>query len=116
MHEIYMQSIDESYFLFSLGYDTVEDDLQGECMCHNLIFYDQISSAASGQLAPIDSSYEVVGAVDTPSDGTDPDTFINEWSFSQASPVEHHPTACDEDTCTTYTTNLHTEQTNIYNR
>ncbi len=42
--------IDESYFLFSLGYDTVEDDLQGQCMCHNFD-YDQISSAASGQLA-----------------------------------------------------------------
>ncbi len=42
--------------------------------------------------------------MDTPSDGIDPDTFINEWSFSQASPVEHHPTACDEDTWTTYTT------------
>ena len=45
--------------------------------------------------------YEVVDTVDTPSDVTDPDTLINEQSFSQASPVEHHPTASDEATCTT---------------
>ncbi|XP_064400852.1 NACHT, LRR and PYD domains-containing protein 3-like isoform X5 [Halichondria panicea] len=45
--------------------------------------------------------YEVVDTVDTPSDITDPDTLINEQSFSQASPVEHHPTASDEATCTT---------------
>ncbi len=47
---------------------------------------------------PID---EVVDTVDTPSDVTDPDTLINEQSFSQASPVEHHTTASDEATCTT---------------
>ncbi len=47
---------------------------------------------------PID---EVVDTVDTPSDVTDPDILINEQSFSQASPVEHHPTASDEATCTT---------------
>ncbi len=45
--------------------------------------------------------YEFVDTVDTPSDVTDPDSLINEQSFSQASPVEHHPTASDEATCTT---------------
>ncbi len=39
--------------------------------------------------------------MDAPSDVTDPDTLINEQSFSQASPVEHHPTASDEAACTT---------------
>ena len=53
---------------------------------------------------PID---EVVDTVDTPSDVTDPDTLINEQSFSQASPVEHHPTASDEATCTTALQSTH---------
>ncbi|XP_064400741.1 NACHT, LRR and PYD domains-containing protein 3-like isoform X2 [Halichondria panicea] len=53
---------------------------------------------------PID---EVVDTVDTPSDVTDPDTLINEQSFSQASPVEHHPTASDEATCTTTLQSTH---------
>ncbi|XP_064400854.1 NACHT, LRR and PYD domains-containing protein 3-like isoform X2 [Halichondria panicea] len=51
--------------------------------------------------------YEVVDTVDTPSDVTDPDTLINEQSFSQASPVEHHPTASDEATCTTALQSTH---------
>ncbi len=42
-----------------------------------------------------------------------PNTLINEQSFSHASPVEHHPTASDEATCTTalqstHKTNQHT--------
>ncbi len=53
---------------------------------------------------PID---EVVDTVDTPSDVTDPDTLINEQSFSQASLVEHHPTASDEATCTTALESTH---------
>ncbi|XP_064400818.1 NACHT, LRR and PYD domains-containing protein 3-like isoform X2 [Halichondria panicea] len=53
---------------------------------------------------PID---EVVDTVDTPSDVTDPDTLINEQSFSQVSPVEHHPTASDEATCTTALQSTH---------
>ncbi|XP_064400837.1 uncharacterized protein LOC135346990 isoform X2 [Halichondria panicea] len=53
---------------------------------------------------PID---EVVDTVDTPSDVTDPDTLINGQSFSQASPVEHHPTASDEATCTTALQSTH---------
>ncbi len=58
--------------------------------------------------------YEVVGTVDTPSDITDPDTLINEQSFSQASPVEYHPTASDEATCTTALQSTHgTEQQEI---
>ncbi|XP_064400774.1 uncharacterized protein LOC135346918 [Halichondria panicea] len=69
-------------------------------------------------MAPVISSavssnrivYEVVNNVDTPSDVTDPDTL------SQASPVEHHPTASDEATCTTalqytYRTDQHTTDT-----
>ena len=51
--------------------------------------------------------YEVVDTVDTPSDVTDPDTLINEQSFSQASPVEHHPTTSDEATCTTALQSTH---------
>ncbi len=51
--------------------------------------------------------YEVVDKVATPSDVTDPDTLINEQSFSQASPVEHHPTASDEATCTTTLQSTH---------
>ncbi|XP_064400734.1 protein NLRC3-like isoform X2 [Halichondria panicea] len=50
---------------------------------------------------------EVVDTVDTPSDVTDPDTLINEQSFSQASPVEHHPTASEEATCTTALQSTH---------
>ena len=79
-------------------------------MCHHYKYF-QISSAApsfsNSQLIPIDFSYEVVDTVDTPSDVTDPDTLINEQSFSQASPVEHHPTASDEATCTTALQSTH---------
>ncbi len=53
---------------------------------------------------PID---KVVDTVDTPSDVTDQDTLINEQSFSQASPLEHHPTASDEATCTTALQSTH---------
>ncbi len=53
---------------------------------------------------PID---KVGDTVDTPSDVTDPDTLINEQSFSEASPVEHHPTASDEATCTTALQSTH---------
>ncbi len=72
----------------------------------------QISSAASSftdQLIPTDFSYEIVEVVGTVtlSDVTDPDTLINEQSFSQASPVEHHPTTSDEATCTTVPLSTH---------
>ncbi len=61
--------------------------------------------------------YKVVDIVDTPSDVTDPDTLINEQSFSQASPVEHHPTASDEATCTTALQSTHrTDQQEIGER
>ncbi|XP_064389602.1 NACHT, LRR and PYD domains-containing protein 3-like [Halichondria panicea] len=71
-----------------------------------------ISSAASSftdQLIPTDFSYEIVEVVGTVtlSDVTDPDTLINEQSFSQASPVEHHPTTSDEATCTTVPLSTH---------
>ncbi len=57
---------------------------------------------------------EVIATVDTPSDVTDPDTLINEQSFSQASPVEHHPPASDEATCTTALQSTHeTDQQEI---
>ncbi len=65
------------------------------------------SSYESVELYPIYLNYEVVDTVDTPSDVTDPDTLINEQSFSQASPVEHHPTASDEATCTTALQSTH---------
>ncbi len=55
--------------------------------------------------------------MDTLSDVTDPDTLINEQSFSQASPVEHHPTASDEATCTTTLQSTHrTDQQEIGER
>ncbi len=61
--------------------------------------------------------YEVVDTVDTPSDVTDPETLINEQNFSQASPVEHHPTASDEATCTTALQSIHgTDQQEIGER
>ncbi len=43
--------------------------------------------------------YMAVDMVDTPSDVTDPDTLII--------PVEHHPTASDEATCTTALQSTH---------
>ena len=72
----------------------------------------QISSAASSvtdQLIPTDFSCEVVEVVGTvtSSDVTDPDTPINDQSFSQASLVEHHPTTSDEATCTTVPLSTH---------
>ncbi len=70
------------------------------------------SSYKSVELYPIYLNYEVVDVVDTPSDVTDPDTLINEQSFSQASPVEHHPQLVTR-LLVLQPCSLPTEQTNI---